>query len=838
MIRNKGATLTFLIAQLVSAQFIRPLSAYAEDSPASDAPMEKIEVTGSHIKRIDTEGASPVQTITRKEIEKTGYNSVADVLRDSAANSFGSAREASGSNAAGNAEVNLRGLGSSNTLVLLNGQRLPTDAITGAVDLNMIPLAAVERVEILKDGASAIYGSDALGGVVNIITRKDFSGTELSLGQSLPQSKGGARSDIGVVNGIQGEKLNMVNVFQYRDNRVVNSRDRSWTDHHESTIGNPGSYRDKGTSVWHADPNCPSGQVTVHTAQGDFCQFNTSDYSTELPSLEQFSLLSETNYELSSKVKLTARLGGTRRMVKWSYAPAPGVFTVPAASVPALPGHTPGQSVEMRYRLTDLGTRDSEDLTYGYNALLGASIQVSSGWGIDLTASNNKVSTDNKGVNGYALTDQLISDISSGTYNPFGTGNKGSLANARYVPLESTSSLIQSFEAKTSGELLQMPHGSLSLAAGVQVVYQKYVDNFDAQSVAGNVFGNAGSSGGGSRATQAAYSELSVPAMKNVEFQLAGRYDHYSDFGDTVNPKGAVLYHATKDLLFRGSVGTGFKAPLMQDLHSASSDGYVTFVDHVACNAEKASGGATPSCRAQQYEVISGGNPGLKQETSISYSAGTVYQATPTLSFGADWFLTKTKNVVGIDYEGLTIAQASGYNVNQHGIQVNRTGGYIDNIVAPLQNLSSQDVSGLDLSVGYTLGKFKLTTEQSQLFYFKEQVYSELPKENTLGRNGRPHWRNSTVLGYAPVDHQQINLIATTIGGHSKADAEEGSLSHYTNLDLQYVYTLKTQEFSIGLQNVLGTTPPLDDSNPTAPLDPTLYDQIGRQVLATYKVKF
>jgi len=191
-----------------------------------EASVERVQVTGSHIKRLDVEGASPLQTITRKDMEKTGYNSVSDVLRDTTANSFGSTREASGSNAAGVAHVNLRGLGSSNTLVLLNGQRLPSDAVTGAVDLNLIPMAAVERIEVLKDGASATYGSDALGGVVNIITRKDFTGSEISLAQTTPEASGGKRQEISLVNGINKGRFNMVNVVQYRDNDLIYSRDR------------------------------------------------------------------------------------------------------------------------------------------------------------------------------------------------------------------------------------------------------------------------------------------------------------------------------------------------------------------------------------------------------------------------------------------------------------------------------------------------------------------------------------------------------------------------------------------------------------------------------------
>ena len=198
--------------------------------------VERVEVTGSHIKRVDTEGASPVQTVTRKDLEKSGYNSVADVMRDSTVSSFGSTREDSGRAGAGQASIDLRGLGSENTLVLMDGQRLPTDAITGAVDINLIPMAAVERIEILKDGASATYGSDALGGVVNIITRKDYSGTEVSVAQTTPELRGGTRREISLVNGFNTRRLNMVNVIQHRDNEMSFDRDYSWNANAESPL--------------------------------------------------------------------------------------------------------------------------------------------------------------------------------------------------------------------------------------------------------------------------------------------------------------------------------------------------------------------------------------------------------------------------------------------------------------------------------------------------------------------------------------------------------------------------------------------------------------------------
>ena len=818
-----------------------------EGSSNAEAKIERVEVTGSHIKRIAVEGASPIQTVTKKELEKSGYNSVSDVLRDSGASSFGGMREESGSNAAGTAHVDLRGLGAANTLVLLNGQRLPTDAVTGAVDLNLIPMAAVERVEVLKDGASAIYGSDALGGVVNIITKKDFKGAEASINQMVPDAKGGARTDIGLVAGTSGERHNAVTVLQFRDNDVVYARDRFWTANSPSLIGGPGSYR--GTSgLWVADANCPADKL-VTNSQGTFCGYNPADYMTKLPDLQQISMMSEGSYELSSKVKLTARIGATQRDVKWSFAAAPGTFTIPAAVADhlgpgggPLPGVTPGQDLSVRYRLTELGTRDTKVRTYGYNVLLGSNVQLGNDWQMDFSTAHNGVRSKDEGVNGYALTTALTDAIASGAYNPFAPeGQKGSLEHTRYSPVEKTTSLLTSVDAKTSGPLAELSGGPLSLAVGTSITHQKYTDEFDEKSVAGEVFGNAGSSGGGSRVTQALFTELSLPIVPAVELQLAGRFDHYSDFGNTTNPKAAILIRPHQSVLLRASAGSGFRAPLMQDMYAATSQGFPTFIDHKACAMEQAAGGDTSSCMPQQYGVTSSGNPGLKEEKSVSYNAGIIVEPTKRFSIGADVFLTKLNNVVGIDYGDATKAEAAGIDLASRGVIVNRdSNGYIVDIVAPMQNLSAQQVSGIDLSAAFQVtNEIKLTTVQSQLFAFREEGFPGMGLTNKLDQNGKPRWRNVTALTITPSDRHDLTLAAMTIAGQEKDVKEMGRLSNYATLDVAYSY--KTKEMgtiSLGIKNVLGTTPPLDNSNPSEMLNTDLYDQVGRQFLVGYRTTF
>lgn len=191
------------------------------------AQLDRIEVTGSRIKRATAEGALPVAVITREDIDVSGDVSVADFLRNTTFNSFGSFRPQSGSSAQAVATINLRGIGAARTLVLIDGRRAPVSPSLGqGQDLNTIPLAAVERIEILSDGASAIYGSDAIGGVVNIITRKDFSGAEMTLGVSKPKRDGGETEEGSVIFGAAGDRGNMLAGISYSNRGIIFARER------------------------------------------------------------------------------------------------------------------------------------------------------------------------------------------------------------------------------------------------------------------------------------------------------------------------------------------------------------------------------------------------------------------------------------------------------------------------------------------------------------------------------------------------------------------------------------------------------------------------------------
>ena len=222
-----------------AASTFAAVPAFAQETEESAATLDTIEVTGSRIKRADVEGALPITVINRAQIDASGEISVADYLRATTFNSFGSIRPQSGSSAQATAGIGLRGLGEGRTLVLIDGRRAPVAAATGTFqDINAIPLAAVERIEILSDGASAIYGSDAIGGVVNIITRKDFNGAEFSYGRGMPSRAGGDTENASIIFGASSDRGRVLAGISMNDRDIVFQRDREWSNGGASSFSN------------------------------------------------------------------------------------------------------------------------------------------------------------------------------------------------------------------------------------------------------------------------------------------------------------------------------------------------------------------------------------------------------------------------------------------------------------------------------------------------------------------------------------------------------------------------------------------------------------------------
>lgn len=895
------------LAGLVAVSMVSPGYAQQRDD------VERLQVTGSHIKRIDVEGPSPVQIIDRDMLDQTGYNSVSDVLRDITASSFGAQREQAGTNSAGTSSVDLRGLGADRTLVLLDGKRLPTDPVTGVVDLNLIPMAAVERIDVLKDGASATYGSDALGGVVNIITRRDFVGMQVTARTSANKDKGGERTDFSLVAGAAGSRTRALTSFSYRNNNEIFSKDRSW-------------WAQDGLSVFATPANIfplahgnatVDGETDMATNAGPLqrvsdcepglqdddgrCQYRFSDTMMQQPSIEQFNMFTRLEYDINADITAYVRLMAIRSEVDWQYAPnaaqyqvfrednvhditAPGSFSLPRGQFDALldgagitrpneirnanndvigtvacggnqdgaDGFCDGDSMLIRDRLTALGPRVQEQTTNYVSVQTGLRGYLYDTWDWDVSYDFNRSRRVNMNKTGYALSAGMANVLGPGAdqYNPFEISdgdfdvlNEGGVF---FQPWNEAQSENHFVEAKMSGELFYLAGRPVSAAFGTSLLNAEYYNQVDAFSEQrGAVLGSAGSSGGGSRTVVSAYTELAMNPIDSLELQLAGRFDSYNDFGRTVNPKFGFRYQANPDLMVRGSVGTGFKAPTLTQLYLAQSDGNPTFRDEVGCER-----GVPGACNARQYNVLSGGNPDLQEEKSVSYNVGVLYQLAQMTSLGFDFWGIHLKDAVStnsaFNLNKYTLAEKRGLDVASRGIIMNRAAnGELLSMEAVNQNLSSRDLMGLDVTVSHSqhvgVGMLSVKLEHGHLFTYELEAFPGLGEEDILGENGLPKWRNNITLGFVPdvLPSSSVYLIAKTIGSHEKDDPSMGDLDRYTEFDLQINYeTPWSGVFTVGVLNLFNSTPPLDDSVPTDPLLRTLYNPYGQSAYVQYTQSF
>lgn len=806
------------------------------------APIERVEVTGSRIKRISVEGPSPVTIMDKEAIKKSGHNSVSDLLRDTTASAFGVGRETSGSTAAGVATIGLRGLGSDRTLVLLNGRRLPKDPAAEAVDLNMIPMAAVERIEILKDGASALYGSDALGGVVNIITKKNYNGSEFAIKHVRPEEVRGEQYELSLTSGSSSEKSSLMTVLNYRNNSILFGRDREWSRKGVSLVGNPGSYRDRaGSNVWTVDPSCPpERRVTING--GEVCSYNYQEQASTLPGLEQLTLFTDFKYKLGPKLTFYNVNIASRRQVKWTFAPSPGQFTVAGgtASVP-----TAGD-LNIRYRFSEAGNRETEVEENSFSNTFGLKGFLTDTWEWDFSLGYSRFNRVDRGVSGYLEEDRVAELIKNGTFDPFAApGSRGSLAAAQVQPVQNGLSRLFTADLLLSGEVFDLDSGAVSAAVGATVFHENLEETADPKTAAGLIIGNAGSSNSGGREVHSAFSEFSIPVTQTVEMQVAGRFDNYSDFGNTVNPKLAVRWQPAPSFLARSSVGTGFLAPSLKSLYGARSEGYPTFIDRKACEEQ---GGS--ACLPQQYLTISGGNPDLKEEKALTANLGAVFQPSSDFNISVDGWFTKIDNVVGVDLEKATLAELKGVNVADYGVQITRdpTTGEITQVVAPNQNLSKVEVSGLDVSTEYVLPTsvtgFRpgLRDEFSLIFSYKSEGFPGTGFEEQVDQFGNPKWRNNATL-FLRSESSEIFLTGKTIPGQMAVNKDSGKrISDYTEFDLGVSHKFRWEgTVTAGITNLLGTEPPSDPEGGAGganEFNTALYNPIGRSVYLTYRQGF
>ena len=880
-----------------------PLAGQAQSTP--DAP-QRIEITGSAIKRIDGETALPVQVITREEIDKAGLTTASEIvarLSASAANltdggsmSYGGFRDQTGFNGA-----NLRGLGVSSTLVLLNGRRMANFASPGdasGVDLNSIPAAAIDRVEVLLDGASSLYGSDAIGGVINFITRRDYQGAEVNVSYGDTTEGGGGKRTASLAGGFGDYGRDGFNVFGVvdlqRTNRLNASQRQFITDLKIperlpdllSSATFPGNirlssdqrdmliadgYSSNGSTVIDSktiNPAAATGcnpPATLYLPDGiggvDGCTYDYMRAIELYPQSEKTSVFGRGVLDLGGGHQAFFEASIARASTHYSGTPNRidadmDVSLVPAlagTSLASLPAGDENRVITVRTRLAEAGLRTNELVSTAQRYVAGLAGTLAD-WDYEVGLNHSLDVVSDRDQQGY-LNEQMIRDgFADGTLNPFGASDAAGLAlyEAAQIRGEVRRSvgMMDSIDARASRSLMKLEGGDLALALGSE--FRRERQRFhQSQALADDVILGETSQGteadfGHARNVGALFTELRAPVTKQVELSAALRYEKYQGTGSATSPKLGLKYQPLPELALRASAGKGFRAPSMSDLYRPVTEGTAaTLVDPV-CMAQDPSNTVT-DC-SDTWTTYEYSNAKLKPEYSRQFSLGAVMEPSRHLNVSLDYWSIQKSNLISTLGADVILA-----NLDKYGSLVHRDeDNWIDHIDLVKENRGKQRISGLDLEFNLKglntgVGTFGLRLNGTWTLSSKQQTGDGDPYVSNLGHFVNDgvvqRWRHTLSLDWEQGPYS-ATLSNSYLSGYTdqtivgKPDRRVGA---YTLWDLTGAWTV-TESFTVrgGVKNLFDTAPPFSQQAWffISGYDPSYTDPRGRFVYVGMQYKF
>jgi len=871
------------------------------------AELPRVEVTGSAIRRVQAETALPVEIISRAEIEKTGVTTAAELMSRVSANVNGLTDGASinvGGDQRGFNSANLRGIGTSSTLVLLNGRRMANFASPGddsGVDLNNIPAAALERVEVLLDGASALYGTDAIGGVINFITRKDYQGLELNVygGKTDEGGAGKRTASISIGTGeLERDGYNIFAVADFQRTNALNTSQRSFIPglqveqrlgHLLSGYTGPANIRLTSNQRDHLQdigftingqpitnrlinlsvPNCaPPANVYLPAGTGgvDACTYNYMGDTELYPKSEKASLLSRGVIKLGGGHQAYAEVALSRSKTWYTGSAARVTGYIDFSRVPQLAGtgldalddDYPGE-LELRMRLNEAGQRTSELTSEGMRFVVGMNGTVG-GWDYD-TAFNHSVNTvKDKDTHGYVLYNELLEGIADGRINPFGPSSAEGVALIDSIQVNDVvrraRGTLDSFDFKFSRAVTPMAGGDLAVAIGGEARREQNRFTPSALLLSDNINNDAAPEGGratsDSRNVAALYGEVLVPFAKQWEAQLSARYDHYQQVGGAASPKIGLTYRPSASLLLRGSAGRGFRAPSMTELHRPTVySATATLPDPVYCATVE----NNYSDCADNWDTRRYSNENLKPEKSRQFSLGAVFAAGRHVSASLDYWNIKRTDLISEIGDDIILG-----NLDKYGSLVYRDeDGLIDYIELRKENRGAQLARGLDLAVTVrgvdtAFGRFGGRLNGTYVLSSKIQnapgdaFVSNLNRFVTDGVVQR--WRHTISFDWdqGPFSSSLQNTWSSGYDDQNTAiNIDDGSVvaanrvKSYSRWDLSGAYQVnEALKLRIGVQNMFDESPPYSNQAYyfLSGYDPSYTDPRGRRFYASANYAF
>ena len=847
-----------------AASTFAAVPAFAQESEDDAATLDTIEVTGSRVKRADIEGALPVTVISRQQIDASGDVSVAEFLRDTTFNSTGSFRPQSGSSAQSGAEISLRGLGSTRTLVLVDGRRAPKSPFTGnAADLNSVPLAAVERIEILSDGASAIYGSDAIGGVVNIITRKDYNGVQINYGMGTPEYDGGETEEGSVIMGISGDRGRMLAGAGFNKRGMVFTRERPWgTTPGASVYGN--NYRLLNaaetaftTGYLPVPGGCTNTGFWINPANGR-CVFDFNLVAADEAKVGNQSAFARGEYDINDNWSTYLSTTVSRVESFGRYAPDLGAMYIPIDS-PNNPTYDPvtgtgTNSAYLYHRFAALGNRDTYIDSNVYDIMVGFQGRLFDKVDVDFGVRQSEFKYFELGRNYViqTLAEQALADGSYDIYDPI--NNPASVLNGIKATINRESQwLTQELFAVANFDVFEMGGGTSNMAVGAEYRDETYSDQYDSLQEAGLTPGSAGNSAAGGRDVTAIYAEWLFPITTNFEISLAARYEDYSDYGDDLAPKIAFRWQPLDSLTLRGSYGEGFAAPTLDILTQKDSFSADTVFDPETCLAEgdypataAGRGGLTPAAWCDLNGGVNGvqidayriANPNLGSEQSSQYSLGVAWDATDWLNITLDYFnITIEDRIAFFSSQTLVNIDIGQDPLNRPfpGAPCSLTrdplnGNMVDVVQNCYFNQGEIETDGADLKIrtNFDIGSWGTIANQLDVSWLNSQTVDGGP--NSVGNLGVPEFRANLM--------NQWSVSDFSFNWNIRHIDENGRASSQTLHDLQGSWMAPWNgRITVGVTNVENELPELIAFG-SRNFNFNLYDAYGRTPYIRYTQEF
>ena len=904
-----------LLAALALPAFAQQSTEQVDASGKSVKTLDRMTVTGSRIRRADIEESLPITSITKDEIDKQGITSAEQLLMylnvagnssDNLASNAGIVNEEQRGNN-GVSGANLRGQGADATLVLLNGRRVATHGLKGrAVDLNSIPFAAIERVEVLRDGASAIYGTDAIGGVINFITKRDFQGAQASAFFDYTEAGGGniQRGTLLFGHGdLDRDRWNAFGSVSVKRNTILRGSGRDFSNTFQperglspDTRGTPfATVFSLGTSgvgstsmlrggVFETGNPTRLTAVNINNLPGaDGCEAAGPDmgpYAYRIWNSPGSKYACAWDYPAAAVIqqpqdsvdfigRATFRIGGTHE----------AYVELTASEVDVAKTFEPNQiSSSTSSAATALGPSTWYPLnattkaTYDrvYDALAGyfGAGQLNYGdWNYDVGLTRGSSKSESILGTGFHFTDALKQVLGSGLINPFlAPGQEQSAeamaaleaASATGVKLYGGESLVTALDASISGDLgfFSLPGGNIAMAAGMDLRREEFRFDGDQREVKRTVFNapfdDANALGNVSRDIKAVYVEFQMPLLKNLDLNLAGRYDDYSGFGGTTNPKVSFKYQPFESLLFRGAYSTGFKVPSFNQLFNGISEVQYTGLD-LADPATCPGGRANPNvagCEVIRPTELFGGKPDLQPEESTQKSFGLVYSPMGQFNIALDWWEIERENTIRSAPRDTLIQYYDLFEANW----IRDAGGEVVSIDRRYINSGGSLMRGVELDANLNGelagGRWNVNLNGSYIHQFHTKALESLPySSNLVGKYVRYYnlpirWKHTLSFGYTRGDwshglyqvHRDgyYDELPPSVSNGTYIPAQwKPRVDGYTIYNYNVTWTgIEKMKIGFGIKNLADKDPPFtahqNDFAAGAAWEPRIADPRGR----------